>query len=50
MNKQDIESKFYNVLRGNITISEFEEWVYSIDEELINEYFGNDLLLKTLLD
>ncbi len=42
MKKQDIESNFYNVLRGNINILEFEKWVYNIDEELLNKYFGDD--------
>jgi predicted KAP-like P-loop ATPase len=48
MNKQDIEQKFYNLLRSNITILEFEEWVYKVDEELLSKYFGNDLYFELI--
>lgn len=48
MNKQDVESNFYNVLRGNITILEFEKWVYNIDEELLNKCFGNDFYFELI--
>ncbi|WP_271811326.1 hypothetical protein [Clostridium beijerinckii] len=48
MNKQDVESNFYNVLKGNITILEFEKWVYNIDEELLNKSFGNDFYFELI--
>ncbi len=40
MNKHNIELKFYNVLRGNLNIQEFEKWVYETDEGMLDEYFG----------
>jgi hypothetical protein len=40
MDRQDAESKFYNVLSGNEKIYDFEKWVYDSDEELIDQYFG----------
>lgn len=41
MDKYDIELKFYNLLRGNLNIQDFERWVYEADEELLDEYFGD---------
>lgn len=40
MNKHDVELKFYNLLRGNLNIQEFEDWVYETDEIMLDEYFG----------
>ncbi len=48
MKKQDIEVKFFNLLRGNLNILEFEKWVYNIDEELLNKYFGNNLYFELI--
>ena len=40
MNRDDIELKFYDVLKGNLSILEFEKWIYGIDEELLDIQFG----------
>lgn len=40
MNKQDIELKLYNVIRRNLSIQDFEHWLYDADEVQIDEYFG----------
>ena len=40
MRKKDIEFTFYKLLRENLSISDFEKWVYSIDEKLIDRFFG----------
>lgn len=41
MSKHDIELIFFDLLRGNLKISEFEKWIYDIDEELIDKHFGH---------
>lgn len=41
MDKHDIELKFYDLLRGNLNVQEFEKWVYETDEELLDEHFGS---------
>ncbi len=40
MNRYEIELRFYSVVKGNLSVPDFEHWVYDFDEEQIDEYFG----------
>lgn len=48
MNRQDIELLFYKVIKGEFTITEFEEWLYSADEDIINASFGENFYFELI--
>ncbi|WP_057761821.1 hypothetical protein [Cytobacillus praedii] len=44
--KEDIQKQFYNIYKGHISISEFEEWLYKTQE--IESIYGNDFYFSLL--
>lgn len=48
MNSQDIELFFYKVIKGDLTIAEFEEWLYSVDEGIINALFDENFYFELI--
>lgn len=42
MKREEIELIFYKVIRNEVSSIEFEGWLYSADEEVINSYFGEN--------
>ncbi|WP_102272085.1 hypothetical protein [Cytobacillus massiliigabonensis] len=44
--KEDIQKQFYNIYKGHISISEFEEWLYKTQE--IENVYGNDFYFNLL--
>ncbi|MEQ6355608.1 hypothetical protein ABNX05_13345 [Lysinibacillus sp. M3] len=44
--KEDIQKQFYKIYKGQISISEFEEWLYKTQE--IESVFNNDFYFKLL--
>lgn len=45
-NLDEIELIFYQVIKREIKISEFEDWLYNTDEEVIDQYFGEGFYFK----
>jgi hypothetical protein len=41
MDKQEVELKFYSVLRGSFNLIEFEKWIYDVDDDIIDKHFGS---------
>ena len=48
MNREDIELVFYKVIKNELSVIEFEEWLYSIDDDVINANFGSDFYFELL--
>lgn len=48
MNKEDIELVFYKVIRNEMSIIDFEKWLYHIDDKAINENFGDDFYFELI--
>ncbi|OMC79201.1 hypothetical protein [Viridibacillus sp. FSL H8-0123] len=44
--KTNIQKQFYNIYKGQISISEFEEWLYKTQE--IESVYGNDFYFNLL--
>src|SRR5690606_38959133 len=44
--KTNIQKQFYNVYKGQISISEFEEWLYKTQE--IENVYGNEFYFSLL--
>ncbi|MED3572663.1 hypothetical protein [Cytobacillus praedii] len=44
--KEDMQKQFYNIYKGHISISEFEEWLYKTQE--IESIYGNDFYFSLL--
>lgn len=47
-NLDEIESIFYKVIKREIRISEFEDWLYNTDEEVIDQHFGQGFYFKLI--
>ena len=47
-NLHEIELVFYRVFRREMSISEFENWLYNADEDTIDEHFGNGFYFKLI--
>lgn len=48
MSKEDVELIFYKTIKGELSIREFEEWLYSIDEDVIDKSFGKDFYFELI--
>jgi hypothetical protein len=48
MNRDDIELIFYKVIKNEVSITEFEKWLYSIDEAIISNNFGEDFYFELI--
>lgn len=44
--KEDMQKQFYNIYKGHISVSEFEEWLYKTQE--IESIYGNDFYFSLL--
>jgi hypothetical protein len=48
MNRDDIELIFYKVIKNEVSITDFEKWLYSIDEAIISNNFGEDFYFELI--
>lgn len=48
MNRDDIELIFYKVIKNEISITEFEKWLYSVDEDIISNNFDEDFYFELI--
>lgn len=48
MNRDDVELNFYKVVKKEVSITEFEKWLYSIDESIISNNFGEDFYFELI--
>lgn len=48
MNRQDVELLFYKVIKGEFLITEFEEWIYSNDGDIIAKYFDESFYFELI--
>jgi len=46
LSKHEIELIFYKIYKKEMKVSEFESWLYSIDEKDIDEHFGEGFYLE----
>ena len=48
ISREDIELLFYKVIKDELSITEFEEWIYSIDEDIISKNFGENFYFELI--
>lgn len=48
VNREDIELLFYKVIKGELSIVEFEKWLYSVDEDAIDNKFGENFYFQLI--
>lgn len=48
MNREDVELIFYNVIKNQVSIVEFEKWLYNINEDVIDNNFGENFYLQLI--